>query len=114
MSEVDNAKPGVFLVRAEVRDDLRDDFDHWYETDHLPLVIKTLGAKSGRRCWSVTSPGVHFAEYEFEDLDALVRIVGSPKLQPLLDEFDSRWPEGVVRTREILEPAGAAWATHSR
>ncbi|MEU3168458.1 hypothetical protein [Streptosporangium sp. NPDC006930] len=107
MSEIGTAKPGVFLVRAEVRDDLRDDFDHWYETDHLPLVIKTLGARSGRRCWSVTSPGVHFAEYEFDDLDSLVRMVGSPTLQPLLDDFDARWPEGVVRTREILEPAGA-------
>lgn len=29
-----------FLVRAVVAEPLRDKFDHWYSTDHLPWAIR--------------------------------------------------------------------------
>ena len=94
--------PGIFLVRAEVRDDLRDAFDQWYEAEHLPQATEVLGADSSRRAWSTREAGVHCAIYEFDDVKRLEAQVPSPGLQILLDAFDQAWPEGVTRTREIL------------
>lgn len=92
----------LFVVRAEVRRDLRDDFDRWYETDHLPEVIEALGARGGTRYWSTTDETVHFAIYDFDDLEYLQQMMSSPALTGLVAEFDRNWPDGVVRTREVL------------
>lgn len=96
------ATPALFVVRAEVRADLREDFDKWYEAEHLPDVSAVLGAASARRAWSVGDDPTHWAVYEFEDVELLTSKVPSPELQGLIDEFDRHWPEGVSRTREIL------------
>lgn len=96
--------PALFVVRAEVRRDLLADFDRWYETEHLPDVIRELGARRGTRYWSTTDGTVHFAIYEFDDLDHLQQMVASPALTGLVAEFDRNWPDGVVRSREVLRP----------
>jgi hypothetical protein len=94
----------VFLVRAEVREDLRVDFDRWYESEHLPQVCEILDARSARRSWSAIEPGVHCAFYEFETLERLMSLVpSSPELKGLVGAFDEAWPDGVTRTREVLE-----------
>jgi hypothetical protein len=55
------------VVRAEVIEKAdRDPFDRWYATDHLPLAVKTFGARRGWRCWSRTDPAVHYAFYQFD------------------------------------------------
>ena len=42
------------MVRAEVAKKAdRDRFDHWYATDHLPLAVKTFGARRG---WRLLEP----------------------------------------------------------
>ncbi|WP_311209599.1 MULTISPECIES: hypothetical protein [unclassified Aeromicrobium] len=94
--------PALFLVRAEVRRDLCEEFDRWYDAEHLPQAREVLGARAARRCWSATDPGVHVALYEFETLEQLAAKVPSADLQVLLDAFDEAWPEGVTRTREVL------------
>lgn len=94
--------PGVFLVTARVREDLRDNFDAWYQDEHLPQAREVLRAGSARRAWSSTDPAVHCAIYEFADVTEIEAQVPSPGLQILLDEFDRSWPEGVERSREIL------------
>ncbi len=33
-----------FVVRAVVEDRLRQKFDHWYSTDHLPWALKDFKA----------------------------------------------------------------------
>jgi hypothetical protein len=61
---------GYLVVRAEVPDAAdRARFDHWYATDHLPWAIKTFGARCGWRCWSRTDTGIHYAFYEFADVE---------------------------------------------
>ena len=60
----------LLVVRAEVPDPTdRASFDHWYATDHLPCAIRVFGARRGWRCWSRTDPAVHYAFYEFADVD---------------------------------------------
>jgi hypothetical protein len=104
--EVAAVAKSYLVVRAVVPDAAdRAPFDHWYETDHLPLAIKTFGAQRGWRCWSHSDPAVHFAFYEFPDLRAAQALIGSDKIKPLVADFDRVWGDRVSRQREILELA---------
>jgi hypothetical protein len=101
----DITSPGVLIVRAEVRKELRAAFDAWYEAEHLPQARNAFGARSARRGWSTVDEGVHCAVYEFDSAEHMTSIVGSSDLQVLLDAFDEAWPEGVSRKRDFLEVA---------
>jgi hypothetical protein len=93
------------VVRAEVPDLAdRAPFDHWYATDHLPWAIRVFGARRGWRCWSRTDPAVHYAFYEFADVDEALRVAtDSDKNAPLVADFDRVWGNRAPRQREILE-----------
>jgi hypothetical protein len=91
------------IVRAEVSEDSRDDFDHWYETEHLPDAIKAFQAQGAERGWSDVTPGVHVALYEFPDLDRARSIASSDAIKALIAEFDRLWDGKVTRTREVIE-----------
>jgi len=92
------------VVRAEVPDPAdRAPFDHWYATDHLPWAIRVFGARRGWRCWSRTSPTVHYAFYEFGDVAEAQAATASDKIAPLVADFDRVWGDRVPRRREILE-----------
>jgi hypothetical protein len=41
-----------FLVRAVVAASLRDKFDHWHSTEHLPLALKVFKCEKARHLWS--------------------------------------------------------------
>ncbi len=55
------------LVRAVVAERLREKFDHWYSTDHLPRALKDFKCEKGWRFWSHAEAGVHYAVYRFAD-----------------------------------------------
>lgn len=93
-----------FIVRAEVVDDaIKDDFDRWYQDEHLPDALEAFKARRAWRGWSDENANVHVAVYEFEDAAAARAIPGSDALARLVVEFDRHWGERVVRTREILD-----------
>ena len=95
---------GCFVVRAEVPNEAdRERFDHWYLTDHLPWAIKVFGAQRGWRCWSRSDPAVHFAFYEFADVEQAQALIGSEKIKPLVADFDRVWGDRVTRGREVLK-----------
>ena len=94
----------LLVVRAEVPDPAdRASFDHWYATDHLPWAIRVFGARRGWRCWSRTDPAVHYAFYEFADVDEAQAATDSDKNAPLVADFDRVWGNRAPRRREILE-----------
>ena len=91
-----------FVVRAIVADPAKlKAFDEWYHREHLPDAVKAFGVKKAWRFWSVSDPALHQASYEFPDKAALDRAMSGEVLEPLVAEWDRRWPE-VTRTREIL------------
>lgn len=91
------------IVRAEVAEEDRDAFDHWYETEHLPDALKAFRALSARRGWSDVTPGVHIAIYEFPTLEQVREVVdGSPEISQMIAEFDRVWEDRVKRTREVV------------
>ena len=94
----------LLVVRAEVPDPTdRASFDHWYATDHLPWAIDVFKAQLRWRCWSRTDPAVHYAFYEFADVDEAQAATDSDKNAPLVADFDRVWGNRAPRRREILE-----------
>jgi hypothetical protein len=94
------------MVRAVVADAAdRPGFDRWYEAEHLPDAVARFGAE---RCWSRTDSAVHYAFYEFADLERAQAVLASPELRALVAEFDRAWGARVTRTRDILGTAGVA------
>jgi hypothetical protein len=91
-----------FLVRAVVAAPLREKFDHWYATDHLPWAVKAFKCEKAWRFWSVGDEGVHYAVYRFVDKAACDAALGGSELKALITDFDKTWPQGVTRTRDVV------------
>jgi hypothetical protein len=93
-----------FMVRAELADPAdRERFDHWYASDHLPWAVREFGARRGWRCWSHTEPNVHYAFYEFADLQAAQAATAPARVRPLVEDFDRVWGDRVARRRDMIE-----------
>ena len=92
----------LFLVRAVVAAPLRDKFDHWYSSDHLPWAIKVFKCEKAWRFWSEIEQGVHYAVYQFTDKTRLDAALTSEEFKDLVADFNRSWPEGVTRTRDVV------------
>ena len=93
-----------FIVRAQLVDATRkDDFDRWYQKEHLPDAKTAFNAKHACRGLSAMDPSVHYAFYEFEDRAGARAIQGSDALRGLVAEFDRMWGDKVTRSRDIVE-----------
>ena len=92
-----------FIVRAVVAPELRERFDRWYATDHLPWACRVFQCDKAWRGWSTVEEGVHYAVYRFADKAACDRALGSADFKALVADFDKSWPTGVSRTRDIVE-----------
>jgi len=92
----------VFLVRAVVAEPLRQKFDQWYATDHLPWACRIFKCEKAWRFWSAVEPGVHYAAYLFADKTACDAALGSEEFKVLVADFSRTWSEGVTRTRDVL------------
>jgi hypothetical protein len=90
------------IVRAEVDPSVHDQFDAWYQNEHLPDAVKAFRTLSAKRGWSSLDPNVHIAFYEFPDLDAANAIAGSDDIKALIKEFDRHWDGKVTRSREVV------------
>jgi hypothetical protein len=89
------------VVRAEVPDPAdRAPFDHWYATDHLPWAIRVFAARRGWRCWTGTDPTVHYAFYEFTNVDEARAAIDPSRIAPLVADFDRVGQPGDAPARD--------------
>jgi hypothetical protein len=93
------------LIRSVVSNaDDRKEFDHWYETYHLPLVLSKINIVQGWRFWSHSDRSLHYAFVEFSHMESLRQAAGSDDFKFLLADYDRAWgSRGVTRTRDIIE-----------
>ena len=91
-----------FLIRAVVASELRDKFDHWYSTDHLPWAIRVFQCDKAWRFWSEVEEGVHYAVYRFADKASCDAALASDDFKTLVADFNRAWPQGVARTRDVV------------
>ena len=94
-----------FMVRSVVEEPLRQKFDHWYSTHHLPMALDEFKAEKCWRFWSAVDAGVHYAVYQFPDMARLDTAMKSQGFRGLVADFDQAWPKGVIRTRDLLNLA---------
>ncbi len=90
------------VVRAVVEQSLRQNFDHWYSSDHLPRDLSAFKAAKAWRFRSAADAGVHYAVYQFTDMSKLGAAMKDDALKVLIADFDKTWPTGVTRTRDYL------------
>ncbi|MGH6741168.1 MAG: hypothetical protein ACREDY_19460 [Bradyrhizobium sp.] len=90
-------------MRAVVDEPLRSKFDHWYSTDHLPWAVRVFRCEKAWRLWSGADAGVHYAIYLFADRAQLDAALASEDFKEMVADFNRAWPEGVARTRDILD-----------
>ena len=93
----------LFVVRAVVIEPLRQKFDQWYSSHHLPMALDAFKAEKGWRFWSVAEDGVHYAAYQFADMARLQAALKADSFKDLIADFDAAWPSGVSRTRDMLD-----------
>jgi hypothetical protein len=91
-----------FMVRAVVEEPLRQKFDHWYSTHHLPMALAEFKAEKCWRFWSAVDASVHYAVYQFADMARLDAALKSDGFKRLVADFDHDWPSGVTRTRDMV------------
>jgi hypothetical protein len=92
-----------FMVCAVVAEPLRQKFDHWYSSHHLPMALAEFKAEKCWRFWSAAEAGVHYAVYQFSDMARLDAALASDGFKGLVADFDKSWPSGVTRTRDKVE-----------
>lgn len=93
-----------FSVRAEITHLAdRQEFDRWYQYEHLPLALQTFKPKRVWRAWSEVNPNVHYVFFEFDDLGAPRALPGSEGMKALAQHFDAAWSGRATRTREVLD-----------
>ena len=93
----------TLIVRAIVAEELREQFEIWYQEEHLPEAHKAFDSYQAYRGWSLENPEAHFAVYRFKDAGAVNEITLNGILGTLVAKFDERWQGKVTRTREIVE-----------
>ena len=93
----------VLIVRATVDPNRRDDFDTWYQNEHLPDAHKAFSPLAAKRGWCKDDPNTHIAVYEFSNLAEATEATESQAIRNLIAEFDKYWTGFVTRTREVVE-----------
>jgi antibiotic biosynthesis monooxygenase (ABM) superfamily enzyme len=62
----------LFEVRVNIAPEKEQEFNHWYNTVHVPEIIAVPGFIRGRRFQRVSGDEIKYmALYELESLDAL-------------------------------------------
>lgn len=68
--DVQSAK-AMRVVAMNCADDAEDEFNAWYEQDHLPRFAEVPGVLEARRLYSPHSPRHHLAVYWLDELDVV-------------------------------------------
>ena len=93
------------LVRSVVaQPEDRKPFDHWYQTDHIPLVFSRIAnVDQVWRFWSKSDPAVHYTLSEFSNMSELQQAASSDGFKYILADYDRAWGSRATRTRDLLE-----------
>ncbi len=93
-----------FVVRAKLVDASdKPAFDRWYGEEHLPDAVQAFAARRAWRGWSDIESLVHYAVYEFDNLEQVRALPGSEAMKRLVAEFDRVWGTKVMRERDRIE-----------
>jgi len=92
-----------FLVRSVVEPPLRQRFDQWYSSHHLPMALSEFKCEKCWRFWSALDAGVHYGRISSPIWRGSMRRSIPTALKCWSPDFDQAWPHGVSRSRDRLE-----------
>ena len=98
----DKKGTGLLMVWADIPADKEEDFNNWYNTEHLAELLSLPGVLNAARYEAVSSGPKHLACYELENaavVDQTSRQVGEVWLPVWLQEA----PLVVSSCRDIVE-----------
>jgi len=95
---------GLYVVRATITVDQEARFNRWYDTEHLPQVLRYNGAVSGRRYRKLAGEDKYdyMAVYEFASEEVLQAFLRSDALKELRAEYDKHFGS-------VSERIGQSW-----
>ena len=91
---------GLLMVWADVPADKEDDFNRWYNEEHLPERMAIPGFLSGARYEAVKGGPKHLACYELESA-AVLETPAYKKVQANPTEWTKRHRPGTIATTFI-------------
>ena len=94
----------LFVVRATITADQEEAFNHWYNTEHCPQLLRYRGAVSARRYKAVLGENTYqyMALYEFESEATFEAFQRSEHLAELISEYDRNFGEASERARSAF------------
>ena len=93
----------VFLVvKSFVPSHLKKDFEDWYKNEHLSEAKQSFSAISASRGWEIENEDIHYAHYEFNNLQKTNEILKSDALKKMINIYDKKWSNQIDRTRKIM------------
>lgn len=64
-------RPGIYLIVNDVAPDLEDEFNRWYQQQHLPERLAIRGFRTARRYYALGARPAYMAVYECDSLEVL-------------------------------------------
>ena len=89
------------IVKSDASQINKENFDQWYETEHLLEAKEQFGAIKAKRGW-IENTNYHLAFYEFENIKKAKVAINSKNLKELIKKFDKKWNSKVTRSRELV------------
>ena len=81
---------GLLMVWCEVPDDVEDEFNRWYNEEHIEERLLIPGILSAARYEAVMSGPKHLAVYELKSLAVMLRETSLSRTSSWLIEAGSR------------------------
>ena len=93
----------ILFVRSVVAASVdRQAFDAWYGQELSMIAYKAFAPIKFWRCWSDTDPLVHYAFYEFANVDRIHEVTESAEFAELVSDYTNTWGDYVSRSRDIM------------
>ena len=86
----------LLVVVVDVLPEHEDEFNRWYDEEHIPEKRATPGFRSARRFVSHDHPGRYLAVYEVDDAD----VVTNPEY---MTQQMSEWAQVVIATWLLVD-----------
>jgi hypothetical protein len=89
----------LFMVRATITKEKEEEFNRWYNEEHLPQLLRFKGAVSARRYKAILGEDKYqyLALYEIANEETFRRLMDSEHMKKLKLEYDERY--GAVSER---------------
>ena len=92
----------VNIVASQCQPEAEKKFNEWYNTVHIPMLMKFKGLKGVKRCKALQPPKenpVYLALYEFDSLKDVEAFGKSPEMAAARDEMKESWKEGGLQIK---------------